>query len=120
MLHTLQHHCALPPSPALLQDGILSLSPVDIIAPVPLEHWDVELLTKASRCPPFCTLRLLSFSLRLPCGSSWQLMPCRRCADPASEFVSCALHPCRPACPLALAASCPRLSLKASTLLSSA
>ena len=36
------------------QDGILSLSPVDIISPVPLEHWDVELLSRVS-----CRLPLL-------------------------------------------------------------
>ena len=28
------------------QDAILALTPADIITPVPLEHWDVELLTQ--------------------------------------------------------------------------
>lgn len=29
-----------------MQDAILALAPADIITPVPLEHWDVELLTQ--------------------------------------------------------------------------
>jgi acyl carrier protein len=34
------------------QDAILSPSPLDIISPVPLEHWDVDLLGRSGGLPP--------------------------------------------------------------------
>ena len=42
-----------------LQDAILALAPADIITPVPLEHWDVELLTQVgARAEPRPSLLL--------------------------------------------------------------
>ena len=61
-----------------LQDGILSLSPVDIISPVPLEHWDLELLTQVSWQPA--------------CGAWWPLHFSHRWA-PTHTSVPCT-HSC--------------------------